>query len=347
MRVVILCGGESAERDVSHASGRSVARALLERGHTVTLVDPAAEAPVLAGPLRAGDTVEESAVGKEPPSAADRQRLRHRMHAALTGGPVLELLRGAELVFLALHGGWGEDGHVQALLEMARLPFTGADSAACAAAWHKARAQAVLGAAGLPVANRVPWWPGTREVPRAARELVAAGPVVVKPVEGGSSVSVHRVDSLPELERVAAEAHADEERLVEPFLPGREFTVGVVGGQALPVVEIELTTPLFDYAAKYQPGGVSEVCPARVPGDFARRLQDMAVRAHRALGFGAEAYSRTDFRCDAQGAPMCIDVNALPGLTATSLLPLAATGANWSYPELIQRIVDLAQPSAR
>ncbi|TVL90332.1 D-alanine--D-alanine ligase [Streptomyces sp. SAJ15] len=345
MRVVILCGGESPERDVSLASGSSVARALLERGHEVVLVDPAAAVPVLAGPLRPGDAVDGVAVGKEPPSLSDRPRLRQRMHAALTGGPVLELLRGAELVFLALHGGWGEDGRVQALLEMAGVRFTGAGSAACAAAWHKGRAQAVLGAAGVPVTERVLWRPAAGEVPGEVRRLVAAGPAVVKPVADGSSVSVHRVDSLAELARIAAEGHPrsdDVELMVEPFLSGREFTVAVVGGRALPVVEIELTTPLFDYTAKYQPGAVSEVCPARVPDDFASRLQESALRAHRALGFGPDAYSRTDFRCDADGEPRCLEVNALPGLTATSLLPLAATGSGWSYPDLIQRIVDLA-----
>ncbi|MFI1255453.1 D-alanine--D-alanine ligase [Streptomyces netropsis] len=343
MRIVILCGGESSERDVSLASGWSVARALLERGHEVVLVDPAAAVPVLAGPLHPGDVVDGVAVGKEPPSLADRHQLRGRMHAALTGGPVLELLRGAELVFLALHGGWGEDGHVQALLEMAGVRFTGADSAVCAAAWHKGRAQAVLGAAGLPVAERVLWRPGVSEVPQDVKRLVAAGPVVAKPVADGSSVSVYRVDSPSQLAQVAAEVHSgDVELLVEPFLPGREFTVAVVGDQVLPVIEIELTTPMFDYTAKYQPGAVSEVCPARVPADFASRLQELALRAHDALGFGGDAYSRTDFRCDADGEPMCLEVNTLPGLTAASLLPLAAAGADWTYPDLIQCIVDLA-----
>ncbi|MEI5101876.1 D-alanine--D-alanine ligase [Streptomyces sp. PmtG] len=343
MRVVVLCGGESAERDVSLASGRSVARALLDLGHEVVLVDPAADEPVLAGPLRPGDAVDTVEVGKEPPSLAGRRASRRRLHAALTGGPVLDLLRGADVVFLALHGGWGEDGHVQALLEMAGVRFTGAGSAACAAAWHKGRAQAVLGAAGVPVTRRVLWRPGSGDVPLEARELVESGPVVAKPVADGSSVSVHYVDALPGLARLAAEPLPDDgELLVEPFLPGREFTVAVVGDLALPVVEIELTTPVFDYTAKYQPGAVGEVCPARVPDAFADRLRALALRAHRSLGFGGDAYSRTDFRCDARGEPMCIEVNALPGLTATSLLPLAATGADWSYPDLIQRVLDLA-----
>ncbi|MGP3978039.1 D-alanine--D-alanine ligase family protein [Streptomyces sp. 8N114] len=343
MRVVVLCGGESPERDVSLASGGSVARALVERGHEVVLVDPAAGVPVLAGPLQPGDEVGEFTVGKEPPSLSDRQQLRSRMHAALTGGPVLELLRGAETVFLALHGGWGEDGHVQALLEMAGVRFTGAGSAACAAAWHKGRAQAVLGAAGLPTAQRVLWRPGGGDVPLRVKRLLAAGPVVVKPVADGSSVSVHRVDSLSQLVQVAAEVRpGDIELMVEPFLAGREFTVGVVGGEVLPVIEIELTTSVFDYAAKYQPGAAREVCPARIPTDFASQLQELALRAHQALGFGSDSYSRTDFRCDADGEPTCIEVNALPGLTTASLLPLAATGAGWTYPDLVQRLMDLA-----
>ncbi|MFC9229871.1 D-alanine--D-alanine ligase [Streptomyces decoyicus] len=343
MRVVILCGGESPERDVSLASGPSVARALLERGHEVTLVDPSAEEPVLAGPLRPGDTVGGFSVAKEPPSLSDQQQWRRRMYAALTGGPVLDLLHGADAVFLALHGGWGEDGHVQALLEMAGVPFTGAGSAACAAAWHKGRSQAVLGAAGLPVVERALWRPGDGDVPEDVARLVAAGPVVAKPAADGSSVSVYRVDSLSQLAQAAAEVRSGGvELLVEPFLPGREFTVAVVGDQALPVVEIELTTPVFDYAAKYQPGAVSEVCPARIPAAFASRLAELALHAHRALGFGNDSYSRTDFRCDSGGGPMCLEVNALPGLTATSLLPLAATGAGWTYPDLVQRILDLA-----
>ncbi|MEV3991401.1 D-alanine--D-alanine ligase [Streptomyces sp. NPDC049837] len=361
MRVVILCGGESPERDVSLASGPPVARALLERGHEVVLVDPAAAEPVPAGPLRPGDAVDGFVVAKEPPSLAERQQWRRRMHASLTGGPVLELLRGADVVFLALHGGWGEDGHVQALLEMAGVPFTGADSAACSAAWHKGRAQALLGAAGVPVVERELWRPGDGQVPRDGQapgggrmpgdgevpegvaRLVAAGPVVAKPVADGSSVSVYRVDSPSQLARVAADVRASgAELMVEPFLPGREFTVAVVGDEALPVVEIELTTPVFDYAAKYQPGAVNEVCPARIAPDFASRLQELARRAHRALGFGDDSYSRTDFRCDARGEPMCLEVNALPGLTTTSLLPLAATGAGWTYPDLIERLLGLA-----
>ncbi|MET9270572.1 ATP-grasp domain-containing protein [Kribbella sp. NPDC003557] len=330
MRVAVLCGGESSERDVSRSSGWAVARALAGRGHDVALIDPAAEQPVLADHVPAGDAV--VPVPTEPPAAADRGMLRQRMYAALTGGPVLEQLRRADRVFIALHGGWGEDGHVQALLELAGIPFTGAGHDVCAVAWHKGRCQAVLEAAGIPVPARVLYNPAEhREPPVGVKQLLAGGPVVVKPVADGSSVAVRKVDSADALP-------SEGELLVEPFLGGREFTVAVIGATTLPVVEIELTTAVFDYAAKYQPGAVREICPADIPGHLAERLQDLAVRAHQALGFGT-TYSRADFRCDDAGTPYCLEVNALPGLTRGSLVPVAAAGAGITYDELVERLL--------
>ncbi|TDO63934.1 D-alanine-D-alanine ligase [Kribbella sp. VKM Ac-2571] len=328
MRVAVLCGGESSERDVSRSSGWAVAQALAGRGHDVVLIDPAAEQPILADPLPAGDAVVR--VPKEPPSPADRAVLRRRMYDALTGG--LVQLRSADRVFIALHGGWGEDGHVQALLELAGIPFTGAGHDVCAVAWHKDRCQAVLEAAGIPVPARVLYNPAEQpEPPIGVKQLLASGPVVVKPVADGSSVAVRKVDSLDALP-------TEGELLVEPFLSGREFTVAVIGATALPVVEIELTTAVFDYEAKYQPGAVREVSPADIPGHFAERLQELAIRAHRALGFGP-AYSRVDFRCDAAGTPYCLEVNALPGLTPGSLVPVAAKGAGITYGELVEQLL--------
>ncbi|WP_427890068.1 D-alanine--D-alanine ligase family protein [Kribbella sp. GL6] len=330
MRVVVLCGGESSERDVSRSSGWAVAKALTERGHEVVLIDPAAPEPVLAERVSVDDAA--VPVPSVPPSAAERAALRERMYAALTGGRVLEELRRADRVFVALHGGWGEDGHVQALLELAGVPFTGAGHDVCAVAWHKGRSQAVLEAAGIPVPPRVLYNAAEQpEPPVAVKDLLARGPVVVKPVADGSSVAVRKVDSLEEL-------RADGEVLVEPFLSGREFTVAVIGATTLPVVEIELTTAVFDYEAKYQPGAVREVCPADVPPHFAEQLQELALRAHRALGFGT-TYSRADFRCDASGTPYCLEVNALPGLTPGSLVPVAAKGAGIGYAELVERLL--------
>lgn len=174
-------------------------------------------------------------------------------------------------------------------------------------------------------------------VPAEAERLVEAGPVVVKPVADGSSVDVRLVRSVDEL--VAAGNAA--ELLVEPFLAGREFTVGVLGELVLPVVEIELATEIFDYASKYQPGAVREICPADVTPAFAARLQELARTAHDVLGFGPAAYSRTDFRCDADGTPYCLEINALPGLSPASLIPRAAAGHGWTYADLADHILHL------
>ncbi|MGC4853340.1 D-alanine--D-alanine ligase family protein [Micromonospora sp. DT4] len=339
MRIAVLCGGESSERDVSRVSGWASARALTERQHEVWVIDPSAEEPILARSLRDPASVPQIEVPRTPPSNADQPTLRRRTFATLTNGAVLDLLRDVDVTFLAMHGGWGEDGHLQALLEMAGVRFTGAGSSVCAAAWRKDHTSLILRDAGVPVAEQVRYRPAHEDLPVAAKRLIEAGPVVVKPTADGSSVSVRMVNQLSDL----VPAHAAEDDLViEPFLPGREFTVSVVGGLVLPVAEIELRSALFDYEAKYQPGLAQEVCPAAIDRGLAHTLQDLAVRAHGALGFGQDGYCRVDFRCDAEGSPMCLEVNALPGLTPNSLLPLAARASGITFPDLVERLVGLA-----
>jgi len=330
MRVVVLCGGESSERDVSLAGGWALAGALAERGHEVSVIDPAAAEPVLAD--RVTDSNTSYPIPKTPPAMDQQPVWRERMYAALTGGDVLRWMRAADRVFMGLIGGWSEDGHVQALLEMPGIPFTGAGSTTCVLSWHKDRCQALLGAYGVPVPERVVIRPEDG-LPERVKEFLDAGPVVVKPIADGSSVDVRQVRTLDEL----AELTPSTELLVEPFLSGREFTVAVVGDEVLPVVEIELTTAIFDYEAKYQAGAVREVCPADVPREFADRLQELARTAHDALG--APAYSRIDFRCDADGNPYCLEVNALPGLAPVSLVPRAAAAHGWSYADLAEKIL--------
>lgn len=330
MRVVMVCGGESSERDVSLAGGWALAGALAERGHEVSVIDPAAAEPVLAD--RVTDSNTSYPIPKEPPAMDEQPLWRERMYGALTGGDVLRRMRAADRVFMGLIGGWSEDGHVQALLEMAGISFTGAGSATCALSWQKDRCQALLGAYGVPVAERVVLRPGAG-LPDRVKEFLDAGPVVVKPIADGSSVDVRQVRTREELAAITPRT----DLLVEPFLPGREFTVGVVGDQVLPVVEIELSTAIFDYETKYQPGAAREICPAEVTPDFAARLQELARTAHDALG--APAYSRTDFRCDDDGNPYCLEVNALPGLAPVSLVPRAAAAHGWSYADLAEKIL--------
>lgn len=336
----MLCGAESLERYVSLESGLSVARALTELGHEVKVIDPAAPDPVLAGPTRTAEALPRFTSPVRLPDR-DEARDRRRMFAVLTHGPVLDALHAADLVFLALHGGWGGDGHMQSLLEMAGIPFTGAGSAQCSLAWDKRRTLQLLPHAGVRVG---PWTAHRTDDGRLPPEplaLLEDGPVVVKSAAGTAHEMLHLVCGEDELSRVLQDVPAGEELVLTPYLPGREFSVGVLGPRVLPVVEYVFDGPFLDYRAKYAEGGASHTCPARIPPRLERHLREQALRAHRAVGLGDTDYSRSDFRCDRRGEPHCLEVNACPGLRTTSALAHAAEGADIPYPALIDRIVHL------
>ncbi|MFD0415496.1 D-alanine--D-alanine ligase [Streptomyces sp. NPDC127108] len=340
MRIVVLCGAESLERYVSLESGLSVARALTELGHEVEVIDPAAPHPVLAGPTRDADALPRfTSTGRLPDR--DEAEDRRQMFSALTHGPVLDALRTADLAFLALHGGWGGDGHVQSLLEMARIPFTGAGSAQCSLAWDKRRTLQLLPHAGVRVG---PWTAHRADdghLPPEPVALLKEGPVVVKSAAGTAHELLHLVCVEEELSRVLHGMPRGEEVVLTPYLPGREFSVGVLGRRVLPAVEYAFDGPFLDYRQKYAEGGASHTCPAPIPPRLERHLREQALRAHRAVGLGDEDYSRSDFRCDVQGEPHCLEVNACPGLRTTSALAHGAAGAGLTYPALIDQIVRL------
>ncbi|WP_405704867.1 D-alanine--D-alanine ligase family protein [Streptomyces sp. NBC_00069] len=344
MKIVVLCGGESPERDVSLESGLAVAVALVELGHEVQVVDPAAAEPVRVGPTAIESELPRTAVELRGPELDEGKR-RELMLAALTTGPVLPLLRAADLVFPALHGGWGGDGHVQALLEMAGVPFAGAPSAQCSLAWDKRRTLALLREAGVTVTDSVRLTAGSdRPMPQQVSQWLAQGPVVVKSNTGTSHLELRVADDADGLARACSVAPAGEELIATPFLPGREFTVSVIEDGVLPVVEIEYAGRLFDYETKSHPQTARCHCPADLPYDLDEGLREQAMRAHRALGLGAKDYSRVDFRCDGRGVPHCLEVNACPGLRPLSGLGAAAAGAGWSYRELVGRVVALRAP---
>ncbi|EXU92368.1 ATP-grasp domain-containing protein [Streptomyces noursei] len=342
MDVVVLAGGESAERFVSLASGTEVARALAGLGCNVRLVDPAdVEAPL-------GRPWEESAFAPVapmpgPPDPAERQRLARHTQTALTRPDLLERLRRADCAFFAIHGGWGGSGHMQSVLDIAGVRYTGPRPHACAAAWDKDRAISRVSAAGVRVTRRVKCTPGDTDHAAEALGLLEHGPVVVKPAAGGSGIELGLMKDEPSL--MAALSKSGEDRLVEEYLPGREFSVGVLGDRALPVVEIAVAGPVYDYSAKYSGRGVLRECPAQIPEALTRELEHAALQAHFALTDGTRSYSRVDFRCDGEGRPVFLELNALPAFTQTSLLPLAASKDGCSFPQLIRRIVALAPES--
>jgi D-alanine-D-alanine ligase len=324
MKIAVLFGGTSEERDVSIASAAQVIPVLRGLGHDVVAVDTA------AGRLAPPDERKllESRVAPAPPSDQSMATLRS---GALTNPATAIDPREIDVVFLALHGGAGEDGRIQAMLDLAGLRYTGSNHIASAAAMDKDLSKRLFRAAGVPTAD---WL----MAPADGAALRALGtPVVVKPNKQGSTVGLTVVRDATKLAAAIELAQRyDDEVMIERFVPGREFTVGILEGQALPVGEIIAPGEVFDYQSKYQVGGAREVFPADLPAAEAATLQKHALAAHRALKLGA--YSRVDFRRDANGDFWCLEANSLPGLTGTSLLPQAAKAAGIEFPQLLAKI---------
>ncbi|HEU4592417.1 MAG TPA: D-alanine--D-alanine ligase [Steroidobacteraceae bacterium] len=325
MKIAVLFGGTSEERDVSIASAAQVIPVLRGLGHEVVAVDTA------AGRLAAPDERKllESRVAPAPPSDQSMATLRS---GALTNPATAIDPAEIDVVFLALHGGAGEDGRIQAMLDLAGLKYTGSNHIASAAAMDKDLAKRLFRAAGVPTAD---WLMSPTSGDEVLRTLGL--PVVVKPNKQGSTVGLTVVRDAAWLGAAIELAHRyDDEVMIEKFVAGREFTVGVLDGQALPPGEIIAPGEVFDYRSKYQVGGAREVFPAAIAAEETATLQRYALAAHRALKLGA--YSRVDFRRDGHGGFWCLEANSLPGLTATSLLPQAARAAGIDFPQLLARI---------
>lgn len=337
LRVALITGGTTPERDVALAGAGEVLRALRAAGHRVTAVDtvfgelgPDQEGAFLA--LRVGD---------RPPRAAELARLRRIED--LPGLLRLPAVRAADVCFLVLHGLDGEGGRLQAVLDLGGRRYTGSGMLGSALAMEKAAAKRVLVGAGIPTA---PFVVCDRDDPSPCRtEIEALGrPVIVKPSRVGSSVGLTKARTFAEVrDAVAGARRHDHLVLIEGMLPGREFTVGVVGSdrpEALGIGEIVAHGGLFDYHAKYTPGMADEIFPADIPDSLAGRIGALGVATHRALEL--RDFSRVDFRLDAAGEPSVLEANTLPGMTTRSLLPQSAASVGVSFPDFCDRIVRLA-----
>ena len=331
MRITVLTGGTSSERDVALASAVQVVAALRSRGHDVAVVDTARgyipqadEASLLHG-----------TVGTEPPSIDQLHALERGL--LLSGLGNLAVVRDADVLFLALHGGRGEDGTIQTLLEMVGVPYTGSGRLGSAMAMDKDISKRLFRMAGVPTAD---WVMAPVDRVRVDREF--GWPVVVKPSKQGSTVGLTVVKDPADFEPAVALARRyDDEVMIERFVPGRELTVGVLEGKALAVGEIIPRHEIFDYECKYTPGMSQEVFPADLPAALAWECGRLAVLAHEALKLGG--YSRVDFRLTPGGEVFCLEVNTLPGMTATSLLPQAARAVGIEFPDLCERICRTAR----
>jgi D-alanine-D-alanine ligase len=333
MRVTVLTGGTSAERDVAIASAVQVIAALRSGGHEVAVVDtargyipPADEASLLSG-----------SVGTEPPSIDELHSLEQGL--LLSGLANLAVVRNAEVLFLALHGGRGEDGTLQTLLEMVGVPYTGSGRLGSAMAMDKDVSKRLFRIAGVPTAD---WVMAPADAARVGRDY--GWPVVVKPSKQGSTVGLTVVKEAGAYDAAVSLARRyDDEVMIERFVPGRELTVGVLGGRALAVGEIIPRHEIFDYECKYTPGMSQEIFPADLPASVAAECGRLGVLAHHALKLGG--YSRVDFRLTPAGELFCLEVNTLPGMTATSLLPQSARAAGIEFPDLCERICRTARLS--
>jgi D-alanine-D-alanine ligase len=324
-------GGTSSERDVSLASGVRIAEALRQKGHEVKAVDPA-RGPVSEAEERA--LANGTVVQVAPPSqAALRQMAREALPRLANSLP---RPGDTDVVFLGLHGGTGEDGTIQAMLDLSGVPYTGSNHLSSALAMDKDLQKRLYRQAGVVTAD----WLMAPATVEHVRETLGF-PVIVKASKQGSTVGLHVVKDPADLDAAIADAfNFDDEVMIERFIPGRELTVGILGGEALPVGEIFPKHEIYDYECKYTPGMAYEKFPADLSAEQAAVVQDQARRAFSALKLGGCA--RIDFRLADDGTFYCLEANTLPGMTQTSLIPQAAAAAGISFPDLCDRIVQLA-----
>ena len=344
MNIVVLAGGISSERDVSLSSGATIYRALKERGHKAVLLDvylgyeweTQTEERKIAGLFEsdrdwAGDL---GSVAVKNPDISQIKAMRRDGDKNFFGPNVLAICQEADAVFMALHGADGENGKVQACFDLLGITYTGTDYVSSAICMDKGISKELFAACGIPTPAGVRFKKG--------QEKKGCGfPCVVKACCGGSSVGVGIAMTEQDYEQALAEAFAyDDEVIVEQYIEGREFSVGVMNGKALPVIEISPLEGFYDYKNKYQPGSAVETCPASLPPEKTRELQQYAEKAFAALRL--KSYARMDFRMNARGEIFCLEANTLPGMTPTSLLPQEAAAVGIDYGALCERILESA-----
>lgn len=340
MKIVVLAGGLSPERNVSLSTGTMVTEALRGLGHQAAMVDLYMGLESWNGDTEAlfSSSIASGAksISREAPDLEQVRAQRGGDSASMFGPGVLELCAQADLVFVALHGACGEDGRVQAAFDLLGIPYTGAGYLGSAIAMDKDLTKRLVADV-----VRTPEWRTVAYGPGDIDDLVAETklPVVVKPVASGSSIGVSIAHSAEELRAALTQGLALGGRTVlEQYVSGREIQVGILEDRALPSIEIIPKTGFYDYANKYQPGAAEEVCPAPVTEEEEARLRQAALAVYQRVGLSV--YSRADFILTPDGQPWFLEINTLPGMTPTSLLPQEAAAEGISYAELCQRIVD-------
>jgi D-alanine-D-alanine ligase len=334
MKVLLLAGGSSSEREVSLSSGKAVFDTLTGLGHTVWAIDPATGASLL------------SATGEYLTVGEDKGERLPASSATLPLAARLEEsdLQDIDVAFIALHGGDGENGAIQNLLDLAGVKYTGSGMAACAVSMDKAVTKRLCRSEGI----LTPQWELYRFPDRRIQDDLAAQilerftlPVIVKPNDSGSTVGLSKVERVEDIPRALDTALAESSNvLVEQYIPGRELTVAVLDGRTFPVVEIVPKSGLYDYEAKYSQGKSEYICPAHVPATVAEGVQRAAARLFDITG--SAGLARVDFILDDDGRFYCLELNSVPGMTDLSLAPMAAKADGIDFPQLLKLLLESA-----
>lgn len=339
MNIAVITGGLSTERDVAISSGGKIAKALRSKGHNVVFVDVffGYEGDKTPEELfrENGDLVESKSVAENIPDLAAVKALRAGNSPSFLGRNVVEICCYADITFFALHGGEGENGQLQAAFDILGIKYTGTGYLSAALAMDKGITRALFEQHKVKVAKGEVFARGE------STDSWDVFPCVIKPCSGGSSVGIAKAENREQFDEAVRDAFSYEDEIViEQFVEGREFSVGVLGGEVLPPIEIIPTTGFYDYKSKYQAGLTIEECPAKITEAEDKTLRDSAYAAYRTLGL--EAYARMDFILDKNGDAYCLEANALPGMTPTSLLPQEAAVIGLDYATLCDRIVEIS-----
>ena len=334
MKVLVLAGGDSSEREVSLTSGKAVLETLVQLGHTVHAVDPATGVSLLTAEgkfIGSGDYID-----KKLPTTQSGLRLAAELESAE--------LKDIDVVFIARQGGCGENGSCQSLLELAGVRYTGSAMAACAVSMDKAITKRLCRSEGI----LTPQWEMYRladgVIPDNLAEIIAQRftlPVVVKPNDSGSTVGLTKVERNEEINGALQSALIESTNiLVEQYIPGRELTVAVLDGRSFPIIEIVPESGLYDYEAKYTNGKSEYICPAIIPASVADAVRRAAVKLFEVIGCAGLA--RVDFILDEDGRFYCLELNSVPGMTDLSLAPIAAKADGIDFPQLMQMLLESA-----
>lgn len=339
MKVVVLAGGISTERDVSLTSGRMIYEAMKKLGHQAVLLDVylGLEREDVSGIFESEEdwAANISGVKEEAPDLAAVKAMRKDGGRSYFGPHVIEICQAADAVFLGLHGEEGENGKIQAAFDLLGIRYTGTDYVSSALSMDKGLAKELFAYHGVPTPM------GTRLKKGEEKVVEVPFPRVVKACCGGSSVGVYLVNTEAEYEKALKEAFLlDDEVVIEQYIKGREFSCCVMEGKALPVIEIAPLEGFYDYKNKYQAGSTVETCPAQISEEKTKEIQAIAEQVFRVLRL--HKYARMDFMMGEDGTVYCLEANTLPGMTPTSLIPQEAAAVGISFEQLCQQILDMA-----